>query len=214
MILKKKCKFITSMYKFLTSPFTLCAIRCKRPNIWINSYNHTHYILPFKLDNSIHIIHVHATAYTFISCFQIIACIFVPILIPCINFVAQNTDGEKENSPPFSTKIVFAFTTKSEAKISLPYALYCFYNAPVTKFWTNLVSVRINGVRLKNPSAKLYSHIHYFTNIFKYFQLCLHNRILCFETGCANMPVNISQFPLLVTQYNTSYFKKINGPSW
>ncbi|CAC5365235.1 unnamed protein product [Mytilus coruscus] len=71
---------------------------------------------------------------------MIVLCIFLPFLIPRIKFL-RHTNGEKrDNKEPFLRINWCGCTDSSKGKLGIIDALYLFYSAPVTKFWTNVIS--------------------------------------------------------------------------
>ncbi|XP_052080210.1 transient receptor potential cation channel subfamily M member 1-like isoform X2 [Mytilus californianus] len=71
---------------------------------------------------------------------MILLCIFLPFLIPRIKFL-RHTNGEKRDyKEPFLRINWCGCTDSSKGKLGIIDALYLFYSAPVTKFWTNVIS--------------------------------------------------------------------------
>ncbi|CAC5395270.1 unnamed protein product [Mytilus coruscus] len=71
---------------------------------------------------------------------MILTCIFLPFLIPRIKFVACKSRDKNDYQEPFLKINWCGCKDSSKGKICLIDALYWFYSAPVTKFWTNLIS--------------------------------------------------------------------------
>ncbi|XP_076087671.1 transient receptor potential cation channel subfamily M member-like 2 [Mytilus galloprovincialis] len=71
---------------------------------------------------------------------MILACIFFPFFIPCIKFVANKSRDNNNYKELFLRIDWLGCRDSSEGKMYLIKALYWFYGAPVTKFWTNLIS--------------------------------------------------------------------------
>lgn len=73
--------------------------------------------------------------------FQILICIFLPFLIPFITFVNKS---EQQNAHKQALLRInwCGCTDISSNKVGLIQAMYWFYSAPVTKFWTNLVRMQ------------------------------------------------------------------------